>query len=214
MQALVPSGPSAVAARFGNYRRLTVRQKRRWLEVLLSFEMKNAYEVYDDTDHAVLRVQEVGSGFAELVKRLFLGPIRPCQVEVTDLFSGEQVLRLVRPFRFIFMRLEVYAGSGERIGTIQKEWSWFKSIYTIEDGRGRPIAQINGPFFRPWTFELHQDGRMVGAIRKRWSGLGRELFTDADNFGVELDGIQDPGLKALAFAATVLIDLVHFERKK
>ena len=40
-----------------------------------------------------------------------------------------------------------------------------------------------------------------------------ELFTDADNFGVELTNV-DQDLKALAFAATVLIDVVHFERSK
>ena len=40
------------------------------------------------------------------------------------------------------------------------------------------------------------------------------MFTDADNFGIGLGGIADPGLRALAFAATVLIDVVHFERSK
>ena len=41
-----------------------------------------------------------------------------------------------------------------------------------------------------------------------------ELFTDADNFGVILSDIPDPLLRALAFAATVLVDVVHFERAK
>ena len=52
-----------------------------------------------------------------------------------------------------------------------------------------------------------------GTIRKRWSGLAKEVFTDADDFGVELAGLA-PELKVLAFAATVLLDVVHFERAK
>ena len=55
---------------------------------------------------------------------------------------------------------------------------------------------------------------MQGIITKRWSGLLKEMFTDADNFGVDLARVPDPQLRALAFAATVLIDVVHFERAK
>ena len=57
-------------------------------------------------------------------------------------------------------------------------------------------------------------GEPKGAIVKRWSGWGKELFTDADNFGVDVAGLEDPKLKALVFAATVLIDVVHQERAK
>jgi hypothetical protein len=54
----------------------------------------------------------------------------------------------------------------------------------------------------------------VGLVQKRWSGLANEMFTDADNFGVDLSGVTDPRLKLLAFAAVVLIDIVHFEKAK
>ncbi|MBC7172739.1 MAG: scramblase, partial [Polyangiaceae bacterium] len=37
---------------------------------------------------------------------------------------------------------------------------------------------------------------------------------DADNFSVDLSNIADARLKALAFAAVVLIDVVHFENAK
>ena len=33
-------------------------------------------------------------------------------------------------------RLEVYSPSGELIGAVQKQWSWFRRIYTIEDEGG------------------------------------------------------------------------------
>ena len=38
------------------------------------------------------------------------------------------------------------------------------------------------------------------------------MFTEADNFWVELERVPDPNLRALLFAATVLVDVVHFER--
>ena len=210
---LVKPGPRALAERFGGYSRLSVRQRKRWLEILLSFEFKNAYDVYDENQQAVLNAAEVGSGPMEFFRRAFLGPFRPFEVEVKDLRTGEVLLRLRRPFRFIFHRLEVYSGDGTYLGAVQREWAWIRRIYKIEDADGAIAAELFGPILKPWTFEIRQNGQTVGSIRKRWSGMGRELFTDADNFGVDLGSLPD-NLRMLAFAATVLIDVVHFERAK
>jgi uncharacterized protein YxjI len=213
-RSLAVAGSREVAARFAGYDRLTVRQRKRWLEILLSFEMRNAYDVYDETQAPVLRVQEQGGGFLTLIKRIFLGPLRPFQAHVLEAGSGQTLLELRRPFRFIFHRLEVRTPMGEKIGAIQRRWSWLRRIYVIEDATGHVIADLFGPILRPWTFELRVGEQVRGMIRKRWSGLLKEAFTDADNFGVELGDVRDANLKALAFAATVLIDVVHFERSK
>lgn len=210
--ALTPRGPAAVAQSFARFPMLTVRQRRRWLEVLLSFEFKNAYDVYDGHS-AVLNAAEVGGGPMEFFRRAFLGPLRPFEMEVTDLATGQVLLRIVRPFRFYFHRLEVQAADGTRIGAVERRWSWLRRIYTLEDASGAPVAELFGPILKPWTFEIRIRGDRRGVISKRWSGLGRELFTDADNFGVELADLPED-LRATAFAATVLVDVVHFERAK
>lgn len=216
MNDLVPSNVSAqsVATRFGAFSLLTVRQRKKWLEILLSFETKNQYDVFDANGQAVLQVREEGGGFLELIKRLILGPIRPFMAGVYDAMSGETLMRLHRRFRWIFHRLEISSGSGEPLGAIEKKWSWVRRIYAIQDASGHEVGEIYGPFLKPWTFELRMHGAKVGAITKKWSGFGKELFTDADNFGVDMANVPDPALKALAFAATVLIDVVHFERAK
>jgi uncharacterized protein YxjI len=204
----------ALHDRFAKYQRLTVRQQKRWLEMLTSFEVKNTYDVFDESGGQALRVREQGKGFWSLLRRLFLGPMRPFHVLVSDAQSGEELLDLARPFRFIFHRLDVKSIDGRVLGAIQKKWSWLRRIYHIESESGHVVAELFGPIFRPWTFEIRLEERVVGTIQKRWSGLGKELFTDADNFGVDLAGITDPRLKVLAFAAIVLIDVVHFEKKK
>ncbi len=200
--------------RFANYQRLTVRQKKRWLEILLSFELKNSYDVYDEQGRASLQVKEQGSGFWSFLKRMFLGPMRPFRVHVDDVESGLTVLALDRPFRFIHHRLEVFTIDGKFLGAVQKKWSWLRRIYHLESERGQVLAELFGPLFRPWTFEIRVGERALGAIRKRWSGFSKEMFTDADNFGIELNDVTDARLKLLAFAAVVLIDVVHFEKAK
>ncbi len=212
--AIVPSETRSLETLFQGYQRLSVRQRKRWMEILLSFEMKNSYDVHNESGMPVFRVRELGNGFLSLLKRIFLGPVRPFAAEVIDLATEKILFLLRRPFRFFFHRLEVRTGGGEFWGAIERRWSWLRRLYDVQDANGRVVAQLFGPILKPWTFEIQVDGVTAGTIRKRWSGLGKEMFTDADNFGVDLSGLSDPRLKALAFAATVLIDMVHFERAK
>ncbi|HMY58453.1 MAG TPA: phospholipid scramblase-related protein [Pseudomonadota bacterium] len=212
--ALVNASPRELSTRFSHYDRLSVRQRKKWLEVLFSFEMKNSYDVFDTSGQPVLRVREEGAGVLSFLKRVFLGPMRPFDATISDPVTSVDVMTLERPFRFMFHRLIVRAKDGTMLGAIQRRWSWLRRLYDIEDAQGRVVARLFGPLLKPWTFEIQVDGQTLGTIRKRWSGLGTELFTDADNFGVELSAISDPALRVLAFAATVLIDVVHFERAK
>jgi uncharacterized protein YxjI len=211
--ALTPSPARQLAPAFAGFQRLTVRQRKRWVEILLSLEARNQYDVLDQTQRPVLHVREEGSGLLAFLKRVLLGPSRPFTATVTDPAQGAVWMRLRRPFRFLFHRLEVQAADGSPAGAIEKRWSWVRRIYQVEDAQGRVVAELFGPVLRPWTFEIRVRGQPRGAIRKRWSGLGKEVFTDADDFGVEL-GSLEPDLRVLAFAATVLLDVVHFERSK
>jgi len=205
---------SHVDQHFARYQRLTVRQQKRWLEILTSFEVKNTYDVFDESGAATLRVREQGRGIWSFVRRIFLGPARPFRVHVTDTRTGQVLLELQRPFRFMFHRLDVRTLEGRVLGAIQKKWSLLRRIYHIESESGHVVAELFGPLFKPWTFEIRVQDREVGLIQKKWSGFSKELFTDADNFGVDLSGIQPARLKLLAFAAIVLIDVVHFEKAK
>ena len=49
------------------------------------------------------------------------------------------------------------------------------------------------------------DGTTIGKISKQWSGLVKEIFTDADNFGVAFPMDLEVHVKAIVLAATFLI---------
>ena len=207
-----------MATTFGKAHRLSVRQRKRWLEILTSLDARNVYVVYDEMGAPILNVEEQGSGVGSFMKRLFLQYMRPFTSKVEDLSTGgTHVLTLRRPFRFIFHRLEVTDANGTKLGAIQRKWTWFRRKYVVEGPEGQEVAMLFGPFFRPWTFKVLLPGgdpaREVGLIQKKWSGLLKEAFTQADNFWVDFGSVDDPQLRALLFSATALIDIVHFERK-
>lgn len=211
---LAPATLAMVRDEFTQHRTLSVRQKRRWLEVLLNWESKNSYGVYDEEGNHALQVKEEGEGLLNILKRLFFRTARPFDAVVYDNPIPKPLLLLHRPFRFIFHRLDVAAADGTPLGSIEREWSWLRRIYSIKDARGREVAKLFGPILKPWTFEIQLDGVQKGLLQKRWAGFTSEFLTDADNFALNVGEISDPVLRALCFAATVLIDVVHFEQSK
>lgn len=52
----------------------------------------------------------------------------------------------------------------------------------------------------------------IGCISKQWTGLVKEAFTDADNFGIQFPGDLDVTLKAVLLGACFLI-VRHFAAK-
>jgi hypothetical protein len=48
-------------------------------------------------------------------------------------------------------------------------------------------------------------GTNVGKISKQWTGLAKEMFTDADNFGMTFPIDLDVNIKAVLLGAVFLI---------
>jgi hypothetical protein len=214
--APIPPAPQPVLAKFHRHSRLTVRQRKKWWEIILSFEMKNQYDVFGEDQMPAFRVEEQGAGIGSFLKRVIFGTFRWFTAHVVDLQTQSVLLRIRRPWKFYFHRIFVEGPNGEPIGSIVRRWTFFRRIYSVYDPAGNEIMTLFGPFWRPWTFEFRAPGsdQPLGMIQKRWSGLLKEMFTDADNFGIDMSSVADPTLKSLLFSATVLIDVVHFERAK
>ncbi|MEE9295313.1 MAG: phospholipid scramblase-related protein [Phycisphaerae bacterium] len=189
---------------------ISVRQKKEWGEILTGWETKNRYEVSTAGHESLFFAGEVGTSF---LSRHFLGGRRPFTIEVKD-NSGATALVVRRPWRWFFPYAEVFDGDGRKLGAVQRRWAWLSRRYDLQDDNGHTVAQLHGPVFRPWTFRIMVDGRESGRITKKWSGLLKESFTKADNFGVQFDGELDLWFRAVCLGATFLIDFVHFERKK
>jgi uncharacterized protein YxjI len=108
-------------------------------------------------------------------------------------------------------RMEV-SSSGNILGYVVQEWSICKPKFRIENSVGECVLRINGPFC---TFSLCGDvefqlftkdeSKQVGKITKQWSGLAKELFTDADYFGITFPLEIEVNTKALLIGACFLI---------
>jgi uncharacterized protein YxjI len=188
---------------------LVVVQRKEWGEIFTGFETKNKYVVLDPAGRQLFHAAEEGGS---LLLRWFLKALRPFTIVILG-DGGRPVLRIRRPFRFYFHQADVVDADGRVLGTIQRRFSLVRRIYGVLDSSGRELFELFGPILHPWTFEIRQDGRQLGKITKKWSGLGTEMFTDADKFGVTFPADWEPALKGVFLGAVFLIDFVHFENR-
>lgn len=189
--------------------RLVVRQEKEMVEILAGFETSNKYAILDGGGGLLGYAGEEGGS---MLVRQFLQSLRPFTIHVVDP-GGALLLRLVRPFRWIFHQIDVFDPDGRQLGTIQKRFAVFRRIYSVLDAAGQELYTLFGPVLRPWTFKIQKGDEEIGAIQKKWSGLLKEGFSDADNFGVQFPPELDLPDKALFLGAVFLIDFVHFEKK-
>jgi uncharacterized protein YxjI len=188
---------------------LVVSQQKEWAEILTGFETRNRYTVMDPFGTTLYLAAEWEGAF---LTRVLLKSLRPFTIYVINP-DGSRVLILRRIFRFYFHKLDIYDPDGKHLGTIQRQFSILRRMYSVLDNSGLELFQLFGPILHPWTFMVRRSGEEIGSITKKWSGLFKEAFTSADNFGVTFPIELNVTMKSLLLGAVFLIDFVHFERR-
>ena len=196
-----------------NAQSLVIRQKKEWGEILTGFETRNKYSIMDGMGNNVLDAEEESGSFGTVLARLFLTYLRPFTMSIFSA-DGSEIFVLERPFRFYFHEVNVRKPDGTLLGKIKRRFAFLRRIYDVLDPSEREVFQIFGPILRPWTFLIKKDDQEQGKIVKKWSGLGKEIFTDADNFGINFPQGINADQKAVFLGALFLIDFVHFEKKQ
>lgn len=199
---------------------LLVHQKVELLEAFTGFETANKYTIKNTLGQKVYWAAE-DTGCCN---RMCCGAARAFDIKIMDTFQNE-VLHFSRPLRCsscwfpcCLQTMEVTAPPGNVIGYVEQDWSILTPQFSIKDQNGETVLKISGPFC---TFSICGDvefevlstnGAQVGKISKQWSGLGRELFTDADHFGINFPMDLDVRVKATLLGALFLIDYMFFEK--
>ena len=196
----------------GSADRLVVQQKKNWGEILTGFEARTAYEICTEQGAVLARVGEVSDGFLSTVGRWIFKGRRPFELVIES--GGAPAIRLRRGWFWWLSTLEVEDGRGQSLGTIEQRFAFFQRRFEVIDRRGGAVAEIIGPMFHPWTFHVRAPGGgpEIARIEKRWSGLLKEAFTDADTFSLTLPR-NDLALSQMVVAAALLIDFCYFENE-
>lgn len=109
--------------------------------------------------------------------------------------------------------MHVATHDGREIGVVDQRFGIVKKRFDVRFAQGA-TAEVASPLWTPWTFRLTRGGDEVARIEKKWSGLLKEAFTDADNFRVVFaPRALGNDERAVVLLAAVFVDLVYFEKK-
>ncbi|XP_030372172.1 phospholipid scramblase 2-like [Scaptodrosophila lebanonensis] len=194
---------------------LLIKQKGELFEDLSGIETNNKYAIKNILGQGVY----MAFGDTDGCARLCYGSERPFEIRIVDT-SKQEVIHLSRPSACgpcCVENLEVTAPPGNIVGSIEQELTLLSPSFKVKDHLGDTVMRIEGPFsttsfFGDVDFDIVTlSGTKVGKISKQWSGLARELFTDADFFGITFPLDLDARTKAVLLGATFLIDFMFFE---
>jgi uncharacterized protein YxjI len=206
---------SAIAGTFlASQPQLSLKQRKEWVEILVDFEMRNQYAVFGSAGEELGTLAEQGGGIGRVLMRWLLRSHRPLEAALCDR-SGAVLLRLSRPFFFLFSDLNLTDAQGVRIGSVHRRFGLLYRKYDLRDAFGRTFGRVRSPFWRIWTFFVKAEDGRDATIGKKWGGVLREVFADADTFGVDFSQASwSPEERAVIFAAAVSIDFDFFENNQ
>ncbi len=180
---------------------------------LLSYETRNKFKVNDSSGNLLYYVAEQNKGAWQFILRQFLGHWRPFEVHF---FSPERELLWIakHPFRFFFRHFEVQSTEGVKLGHLQQRFSLLKKSFDVCNKVGAKIFTVRSPIYKPWTFVLKKGPLDVATIKKKWSGLLTEAFSDKDNFTIDFHySLEEENDYQLIISSAFFIDLLYFEKK-
>jgi hypothetical protein len=193
-----------------------VRQDRPSLTAAASIVDTGArYAVSTPAGSGLLHRDEGPMGF---VARLFLGSLVTQRFVLKDTRDNPMLVLDRRFEKLVLSRLDVAldvgGDPGRPLGSVERNLRIIETRYELKDHHGQVWGRLVQPLSSMWQFRLETpDGRRSGAVAKEWSGFASEMFTDADDFGIDFgDHPWTLDQRAVIVTAALAIDLDHFER--
>lgn len=180
---------------------LVVNQKAKLIE------LNNEYAISDQHGTQIGAVRQVGQSAAKKALRLMgsYDQFFTHKLQVLD-HNHQVVLQLTRPAKVMKSKVIVQNGSGHEIGQIIQENVFGKIRFALVSNDQR-YGMINGENWRAWNWNIQDfNGEEIGRITKTFSGLARAVFTQADNYVVQIHRPLEDPLRSLVVAAAVSVD--------
>jgi uncharacterized protein YxjI len=178
------------------------------------FKAANNYDIYDPaTGQIVLECREPNLGFfTKWLRFTEYKRYTPFDIELRTP-GQELVLRVQRGWTFLRSRVSVSDARGKALGGFRQKLLSIGGAFEVLDEQDRPVCMLEGKW-TSWEFAFKAAGQELAHVTKKWSGIGRELFTSADNYMLEIAAAvpKDSAVRSLIMASVLCIDMVLKER--
>jgi uncharacterized protein YxjI len=179
------------------------------------FKLTDRYDVYAPEDGRLIGfAQEKVGWFNHLMRLLVHKQMLPTLVEIREREDAAPLITIQRGITLLRAKVQVMDQTGKPIGYLRSKLFSLGGGFYVYDMSDRQVAEVKGDW-KGWNFQmLDAGGKELGTVTKKWAGIGRELFTSADNYMIALNDTTqaNPALAALLLTAGLAIDIVFKEK--
>lgn len=174
------------------------------------FKASNNYDIYDPkTNEIILLCREEGLNFLTKIFRFSdYKTATPFNV-VIKTPEGKTVVRVKRGINIWLSKVEVLDENDKVIGIFKQKLFSIGGKFKVLDPNGKELCMLKGKW-TGWNFKFIKDNLEFAHVSKKWSGIGKEFFTSADNYILNINENvpADSPLRQLILAAVMCIDMV------
>lgn len=174
------------------------------------FKAANNYDVFDpNTNQKIIECREPNLGiFTKMLRFTDYKRMTPFEVELRTP-EGQPVLTVKRGISLFLSRVEVLDEHGILVGSFKQKLFSIGGKFDVLDAQDKVLCTLRGKW-TSWDFRFMQGERELGSVSKKWAGLGKELFTTADNYMLSIQESVSPDdkVRILILAAVMCIDMV------
>ncbi len=174
------------------------------------FKAANNFDVHDpESGETIMHCREPSLGvFSKLLRFTDYKRMTPFDIQITTP-EGERIVRLQRGISLFLSHVTVTDEDNTVIGHFKQKLFSIGGKFDVTDKNHQPICKLEGKW-TGWDFYFKNGNTEYAHVTKKWAGLGREMFTSADNYVLEIaDHVpQNDNIRKLILAAVMCIDMV------
>ncbi len=175
-----------------------------------AFKAANNFDIYDpDTGRIVMECREDHLGFmTKLLRFTEYKRMTPFDIQIRTV-DGEQVVRVTRGAAFLLSKVAVFDARDRPIGGFHQKLLSVGGAFDVRDVRDRVVCTLKGKW-TGWDFTFRAGDEEFARVTKKWAGAGKEFFTSADNYILQIaESVPaDHVARQLILAAVMCIDMV------
>ena len=178
-------------------------------------KLTDAFDILDpSTGQKIGIAREEPPGWAKWLRLAVNKQLLPTTVNIYEQEGAPPLASIHRGFTMFRSKITVVAGDGTPLGYFKSKLFSLGGGFFVFNNTDQQVAEVKGDW-KGWNFKfLASGGREIGTVTKKWAGLGRELFTSADNYIISITDpeMTGPAASALLLAAGISIDIVFKEK--
>ena len=174
------------------------------------FKAANNYDIFDpENGDKIMECREEKLGvITRLLRFSDYKRMTPFDIQIRTV-SGEPIVRIKRGIAILLSTVQVQDENDQPVGGFRQKLFSIGGAFDVLNANGQPVCTLKGKW-TGWDFRFMADGVEFAHVSKKWAGIGKELFTSADNYVLQITDAVPAGhvARQLILAAVMCIDMV------